>query len=88
MPDRCAPTTAMAISSPASLSGKRRERRLRQAPRAHRNAGVGMEDAADRGQLRVLPGWRQQRDAERNVVRRIDAGSASPQRSSKLTKLV
>ena len=47
-----------------------------------------MEDAADAGQLRILPGGRQQRDAERNIVGRIDAGSARPQRSSKLTKLV
>ena len=48
--------------------GQGRERRLRQASRAHREFGVGMEDAADAGQLRVLSGRCQQRDAERDVV--------------------
>ena len=88
MPDRCAPTTAIAISSPLSCDEQRCERRLRQALGAQRQSGVGMEHAADAGELRVVSGGRQQRDAERNAVGRIAAGSASPQRSSRLTKLV
>ncbi len=45
-----------------------RKRRLRQAVRAHRQSGVGMEDAADARELRVVSGGRQQRDAEGNSV--------------------
>ena len=45
-----------------------RERRLRQTPAAHVQFGIGMKDAADAGELRVMAGGRQQRDAERDSV--------------------
>ena len=69
MPDRCAPTTAIAISSPLTPVRQRHQRRLRQALRADRQSGVGMEHAADAGEPRVLAGRREQRDAERDAVR-------------------
>ncbi len=45
-----------------------RKRRLRQAPRAHRQFRIGMKNPADAGELRVVSGGRQQRDAEGNPV--------------------
>ena len=68
MPDRCAPTTAMAISSPLAPAGKCRSGGCGTILAAQRQFGIGMEDAADAGELRVLSGRRQQRDAERNIV--------------------
>ena len=68
MPERCAPTTAMAISSPLGPVGNAASGGCGRLRGAHRQLGVGMEDAADAGELRVLAGRRQQRDAERNVV--------------------
>ena len=87
-PDRCAPTTATAISPRRGAFRHRRQRRLRHFQRAERQLGVGMKDAADLGQPRVVAAGRQQRDAERQALAVIAAGSASPQRSSRLTKLV
>ena len=68
MPDRCAPTTAMAISSPLTPAGKVASGGCGRLRLPIGKFGVGMEDAADAGKLRVLAGGRQQRDAERNVV--------------------
>ena len=49
--------------------GQRRKRRLRLAGRAHRQSGVGVKHAAERGEQRVAAAGRQQRDAERRAVR-------------------
>ena len=67
MPDRCAPTTAIAMSSPAD-AGSGASWRLRQRFGADGQLGVGMEDAADAGKLRVAAGGREQRDAEWNAI--------------------
>ena len=45
-----------------------RKRWLRQTPAAHVEFGIGMKDAADAGELCVVAGGRQQRDAERDLV--------------------
>ncbi len=51
--------------------------------------GVGVKHAADRGEERVLPARREQRDARRQRRRCASRpAAASPQRSSRLTKLV
>ena len=68
MPERCAPTTAMVISSPPASVGNAASGGCARPLRAHRQFGVGMEHAADAGELRVVSRRRQQRDAERNAV--------------------
>ena len=68
MPERCAPTTAIAISPAAGAADEFRERRLRVLERAERQPGRGVEFAPDRRQRRIFAGRRQQRDAERRAV--------------------
>ncbi len=67
MPDRCAPTTAIAISSFAA------RRQLAASAGCHalgadRSAGIRMKHAADTGERGVRACRRQQRDAEGNAV--------------------
>ena len=64
MPERCAPTTASAISSLADAGrGASAGCGICKAPSGQR--GRGMEGATDRGEQRVSAAGRQQRDAER-----------------------
>ena len=70
MPERCAPTTAIATSPAAAPRRKRRQRRLRHAHRPERQVGLRVERATEAREQRVLAGGRKERHAERRAVGR------------------